>query len=518
MASPYCITSLLMTNIIIKEHKETTRRALMASSNPSTTLSLIDSIQRLGIGYHFEEEIREILSNSARVLPNEDLYTTALHFRLQRQCGLRTNPAEVFHKFMDANGKVMKSLCDDIKGLLSLYEASYLGAHGEDFLSHAKELTTRHLRGSSSHLSSVKLDKEIVQSLEVPRHMRMERLEARRYIEEYGNEEDHNPMVLEFAKLDYNHVQSLFQKELVEINRWWKHLGVTSKVSYVRDRHVECFLWIVGLLPEPKYTKSRIVLGKALAIMLVIDDIYDTYGSYNDLALFTKSIQRWDLNEREQLPEYIQICFKALYDTNNEICEQIHNECGLNAQPFLKKTWIELVEAYMLEAEWVKNGTKPSFKDYIENGVITSGTHMASVHLFILISNGVTNENITHFLDLYPKFFSLAGTILRLWDDLGTSKEEEERGDVLSSIKLLMKERSITCEEEGRKQILELIHELWKDLNAELVKPNVMLLPIIRVALNSSRASQVAYQHNEDSYLSSVKNQVKYLFFKPVDF
>ncbi|XP_071706572.1 monoterpene synthase TPS4, chloroplastic-like isoform X2 [Rutidosis leptorrhynchoides] len=503
-------------NIIIKEHKESTRRALTASSNPTTTLTLIDNIQRLGIGYHFEEEINEILINLARGLPDEDLYTTALHFRLQRHNGIHSNP--VFHKFMDAKGELKKSLCDDIEGLLSLYEASYLGANGEDILSHAKEFTTKHIRGSSSFLPSLKLEKEIVQSLEVPRHMRMERLEARRYIEEYGNEEDHNPMVLEFAKLDYNHVQSLFQKELVEITRWWKHLGVASKVSFVRDRHVECFLWIVGLLPEPKYTKSRIVLAKAIAIMLVIDDIYDTYGSYDDLALFTKAIQRWDLNEMEKLPEYMQICFMALYDTNNEICDQILIERGLNAQPILTKTWIDLTEAYMLETEWVKKGTKPKYEEYIDNGVRTSGTHMALVHLFVLVSEGVTNENIRRFLDPYPKFFSLAGTILRLWDDLGTSKEEEERGDVLSSIKLVMKERNIACEEEGRKHILGLIHGLWKDLNAELVTPDVMLLPIIRVALNTSRASQVVYQHDEDSYLSSVKNHVQSLFFKPVDF
>lgn len=64
---------------------------------------------------------------------------------------------------------------------------------------------------------------------------------------------------------------------------------------------------------------------------------------------------------------------------------------------------------------------------------------------------------------------------------------------------------------------MQLIHGLWKDLNVELIKPDALLLPIIRVALNTSRASQVVYQHNEDSYLSSVENQVQSLFFKPID-
>ncbi|KAI3797884.1 hypothetical protein L1987_33148 [Smallanthus sonchifolius] len=311
---------------------------------------------------------------------------------------------------MNANGELKKSSSEDIEALLSLYEASYLGSSGEDVLSHAMEITTRHLRISLSQLNP-KFHKNFFEGLKIPRHMRMGRLEARRYIEEYGNEDDHNPMVLEFAKFDYNKVQSILKGELDEVTRWWEHLGLTS---------------------------SRIELAKAIAILLVIDDIYDTY--------------------------------------------------------------IDMVEAYMVEVEWVKRGRIPTLEDYIENGVTTSGTCMALVHLFFLILNGVTLENAQHLLDPYPKLFTLAG-ILRLWDDLGTVKEEHERGDVVSSIYLLMKERNITCEEKGRKEILQLIYGLWNDLNAKLVTPNAMLFPMINVALNTSRDCQVVYQHDDDSYL-----------------
>lgn len=76
----------------------------------------------------------------------------------------------------------------------------------------------------------------------------------------------------------------------------------------------------------------------------------------------------------------------------------------------------------MVEAEWVKRGTEPNLKDYIENGVKTAGTYMALVHLFFLIGEGVTPENMRTLTDSYPSFFSISGTILRLWDDLGTSK------------------------------------------------------------------------------------------------
>nr|QYL01199.1 terpene synthase 9 [Stevia rebaudiana] len=500
----------------IDELKEYTRKALIMSSNPTVTLNLIDTIQRLGVGYYFKEEIKNILEEIKQVLPEDDLYTVALHFRLRRHSGLHTNSGDVFQNFMDVNGELKKSSCEDIEGLLSLYEASYLGSSEEDVLSHAMEVTTRHLSKSVSELSP-KLHEKVVDGLKHPRHMRMERLEARRFIEEYGNVDDHNPILLEFAKYDYNMVQSVLQRELIEINRWWEHLGLSSKLGFIRDRHVECFLWSVGLLPEVGYSSSRVELAKVVAILLVIDDVYDTYGSYDDLVLFTEAIQRWDLNEMEQLPEYMKLCFTALYNTNNEICDKVLKEQGLNAHSFLRKTWIDMAKAYMVETEWVKRGTIPTFKEYIENGVTTSGTYMALVHLFFLVLDGVTSDNSRLLLDSYPKFFTSAGTILRLWDDLGTVKEEQERGDMLSSIHVLMKEKNITSEEEGRKEVLQLIYGLWKDLNVELVTPDVMLLPMINVALNMSKASQVVYQHDDNSYLSSVENHVECLFYKPID-
>ncbi|KAI3499178.1 hypothetical protein L1887_34971 [Cichorium endivia] len=514
LGQPTVISSDIDVSNRIARLKENTR-SLMTASNPTTTMELVDKIQRLGIGCSFEEDINKIMKISVQGHANDDLYTVALRFRLLRHNGLRTNP-DVFKSFMDANGKFKESLNEDIEALLSLYEASCLGANGEDVLSQAKEFTIRNLKNSLPQLTPL-LRKKVLQSLELPRHLRMSRLEARMYIEEYGNEKDHIPFLLELAKLEYNEVQSLHQTEIAEITRWWKHLGLTGKLTFARDRPLECFLWTVGLLPEPKYSAKRVELAKTISILLVIDDIFDTYGAYDDLVLFTKAIQRWDMQEIEQLPEYMKICYMALYNTTNEICYEILKEHGSSVLPFLRKTWIDMVEAFMVEAEWVKRGTEPNLKDYTKNGVTTAGTYMALVHLFFLIGEGVTAKNMGGLVDSYPNFFSVSGTILRLWDDLGTSKEEQERGYVASSIQLLMKEKNLTCEKEGRKQILHLIDMLWKELNTTIVAPNTLPFSIIDVALNMARASQVVYQHDEGSYFSGVDNHAKALFFTPIE-
>lgn len=119
---------------------------------------------------------------------------------------------------MDNNGKFKDSLKEDTLGMLSLYEASYLGANGEEILMEAQEFTKTHLKNSLPAMVP-SLSKKVSQALEQPRHRRMLRLEARRFIEEYGAENDHNPDLLELAKLDYNKVQSLHQMELSEITR-----------------------------------------------------------------------------------------------------------------------------------------------------------------------------------------------------------------------------------------------------------------------------------------------------------
>ena len=76
----------------IKELKEEMRKELKASAHKSPELlKLIDSIQLLGLTYHFEREIEEALKDMygtySLVDDNEDLTNASLRFRLLRQEG-----------------------------------------------------------------------------------------------------------------------------------------------------------------------------------------------------------------------------------------------------------------------------------------------------------------------------------------------------------------------------------------------------------------------------------------------
>ncbi|KAL2245734.1 UNVERIFIED_CONTAM: putative terpene synthase 11, partial [Sesamum indicum] len=71
----------------VGEIEEKTRRALRRDLDPMTAMKLIDSLQWLGVAYHYEEDIDFWLGKLSEWDACEDLNATALRFRLLRQNG-----------------------------------------------------------------------------------------------------------------------------------------------------------------------------------------------------------------------------------------------------------------------------------------------------------------------------------------------------------------------------------------------------------------------------------------------
>lgn len=125
---------------------------------------------------------------------------------------------DVFKKFKGSNGEFKKSIISDVRGILSLYEASFMSVHGEDILDEALEFTRSHLN-SLAMQSSPHSAERIKNALILPYHKGIPRVEARQYISFYEKDESRNDTLLEFAKVDFNRVQLLHRKELKEIAR-----------------------------------------------------------------------------------------------------------------------------------------------------------------------------------------------------------------------------------------------------------------------------------------------------------
>ncbi|KAJ1692279.1 hypothetical protein LUZ63_008977 [Rhynchospora breviuscula] len=200
----------------IIELKEEVKTMLDSTTNIAELVNIVDTIQRLGISYHFVNEIDDALSQLHDIkFDNEDLQNVSLRFRLLRQHGFNAS-SDVFCKFIDSDGNFHEDLSKDAKGLLSLYNTGYLAFPGETILDKAISFARGHLKSMVYNLDSP-LKREVLRALKTPLHRMVPRIEAMFFIEEYTEKETRNDTLLKLAKMDYNLVQRLHLEELKEL-------------------------------------------------------------------------------------------------------------------------------------------------------------------------------------------------------------------------------------------------------------------------------------------------------------
>ncbi|CAN6810654.1 unnamed protein product [Brassica oleracea] len=270
--------------------KPKVRDMLMSFKNrDSERIRLIHLLVNLGIAYHFETEIDEILNKAFGnvddiIAQQDDLETMSTMFELfslrgyYMSCGKNISYPEshkyihvcnfafgfivdAFSRFKGADGKFMESLAEDIRGMLQLYQAAHLGTPSEDIMDEALSFTRHHLESlTGNHAANVSphLSTHIKNALCRARYHNLEMLATREYISFYDQEEDHNETLLKFAKLNFNYCQLHYIQELKDLTKWWKDIDLSSKLPYIRDRIVEVFFGSLAMYFEPRYSLGKL--------------------------------------------------------------------------------------------------------------------------------------------------------------------------------------------------------------------------------------------------------------------
>ncbi|KAJ8747017.1 hypothetical protein K2173_014452 [Erythroxylum novogranatense] len=427
---------------------------------------MIDSVQRLGVAYHFEAEIEVALNEIAANFNNEikyDLYTAALQFRLLRQQGIKVS-CDTFQKFKDSRGNFEECLLKDVRGMLSLYEAAHLGIRGEDILDEAIAFTTTGLQSALNQLS-MQLAEQVRHALRRPIRKCLPRLEARHYISLYSTYESHNKTLLKFAKMDFNLLQRLHQKELGGITKWWEKEEVSTKFPYARDRIVECYFWVLGVYIEPKYALARKIMTKIVSVLSILDDTYDAYGTNEELQFLTESIQRWDTEAADMLPESMGKVYLMIFQLYNDIGEEMEKQ-GLSFSIHYAK------EAEAIE--WVQN---------------------------------------------FPKIVEALSVIGRLMNDIVSHTFEQERPHVASAVECYLEQYGGTSKEEAIEYFRKEIVNAWKDINEQCLKPMPIPMFFLERILNLARVMDALYK-DDDAYTNSylVRDIIASVLTKSVSF
>ncbi|KAJ0018519.1 hypothetical protein Pint_09994 [Pistacia integerrima] len=497
-------------------------RLMLNSVDPLHRLELIDDLERLGVSYHFQEEIKRILNkihnnNSSNYNKRkESLHVVALEFRLLRQHGYDI-PTEIFENFRDEKGNFRPCLKDDCKGILSMYEAAFLLKEGENSIfDDFRNFTTSYLNENVKENKDQYLSTVVSHELELPRYWRMPRLEARWFIDVYETRPDMNSIVLELAKLDFNMVQATHQEDMKSASRKWKKMGLGDQLSsFARDSWMVSFFWAAGMTSEPQYGYCRSMSGVVNALITTMDDVYDVYGTVDELELLTKAVERWDVNKIDQLPHYMKIFFLALYNFVNELGFDAVKEHAVDIIPYLKKSWTDLCKAYLLEAKWYKDGYTPTLKEYMDNAWISIAAPVILINAYVLSTNPLPKEPMKYFEE-YSDIIHWSAIILRLADDMGTSSHEIARGDVPKSIHCYMHETEAS-EEEAREHIQEMIAVAWMKMNKDRLGNPHFPETFVTTAMNLGRVAQCVYQYGDGHGIQDTsKDRIMSLFVDPI--
>ena len=73
---------------------------------------------------------------------------------------------------------------------------------------------------------------------------------------------------------------------------------MANELKYARNQPLEWHLWSLAMLTGPSFSDQRIDLTKPISFICLIDDIFDVYGTLDELTLFTEAVTRYIYAER----------------------------------------------------------------------------------------------------------------------------------------------------------------------------------------------------------------------------
>ncbi|CAH2067899.1 unnamed protein product [Thlaspi arvense] len=449
-------------------------------------LSMVDTLESLGIDRDFKNEIRSVLDETYRCWLRGDeeicldLATCALAFRLL-----------LAHGYDVSYGEVTSFLSDE-------YSLDLSQLHVED-------------------------------ALAFPPYASLERLDHRRKLLSGSCVENTRVMktsyclpnvcssdILKLAVEDFNFCQSIHGEEMKRLDRWIVENRL-QELKFARQKLAYCYFSGAATLFSPELSDARISWAKGGVLTTVVDDFFDVGGSKEEMENLIHLVEKWDLNcVPEYCSEQVEIIFSVLRDTILETGDKAFIYQGRTVTHHIVKIWLELLKSMLREAEWSSDKPTPSLEDYMENAYISFALGPIVLPATYLIGPTLTEETVES--PEYNQLYKLVSIMGRLLNDIQGFKRENAEGK-LNAVSL---HRIHEQENRSKDEIIESMKGLAERKRVELQKlvleekGSVVPRECKEAFLKMSKVLNLFYRKDDGFTSQDLMSVVKSVIYEPV--
>ncbi|XP_018455705.2 ent-kaur-16-ene synthase, chloroplastic isoform X3 [Raphanus sativus] len=504
-------------------------------------LSIIDTLESLGIDRDFKNEIRSVLDETYRCYLRGDeeicldLATCALAFRLLLAHGYDVS-YDPLKPFAEESGfsNTLEGYLKNTVSVLELFKAAQSYPH-ESALKEQCLWTKQYLEMELSNwpITSARdqyLKKEVEDALAFPPYASLERLDHRRRLLRGFCLENTRVMktsycflnvcssdILNLAVEDFNFCQSIHGEEMKRLDRWIVGNRL-QELKFARQKLAYCYFSGAATLFTPELSDARVSWAKGGVLTTVIDDFFDVGASKEEMENLIHLVEKWDLNcVPEYCSEQVEIIFSVLRDTILETGEKAFVYQGRSVTHHIVKIWLDLLKSMLREAEWSSEKATPSLEDYMENAYVSFALGPIVLPATYLIGPLMSEETIGS--PEYNQLYKLMSTMGRLLNDIQGFKRESAQGKLNGvSLHMIHDQDNRSKEEE----VIECVKGMAERKRVELQKlvleekGSVVPRECKEAFLKMSKVLNLFYRKDDGFTSQDLMSVVKSVMYEPV--
>ncbi|MFS8027330.1 putative ent-kaurene synthase [Helianthus anomalus] len=493
-------------------------------------LSMVDTLERLGIARHFSVEVKNVLDETYRCWVERDeqifmdVVTCALAFRL-----LRINGYEVSS---DPLAEITnEGAFKDEYAAVEVYNASQVLypeelSFGEQIL-RSGDILRRMISTDSNRLSKF-IHKEVENALKFPFNTSLERINTRRNIDRYNVDDTRilkttyrssnisNKDYLRFAVEDYNSCQSIYHEEVKGLERWVVD-NKLDQLKFARQKTAYCYFSVAATLSSPELSDARISWAKNGILTTVVDDFFDVGGTIDELANLIQCVEKWNVDiDNDCCSEQVRIIFLALKDAICWIGDTAFKWQERDVTSHVIQTWLDLMNSMLREAIWTRDAYVPTIHEYMENAYVSFALGPIVLPAIYFVGPKLSEEIVES--SEYHYLYELMSTLGRLLNDIHSFKREYKEGKLNAVALQLSNGESGNVEEEVVKEMMTMIKNKRREMMKLVTEEKGSIVPrACKDAFwNMCNVLNLFYAKDDGFTGDSILGIVKDVIYKPL--